>query len=54
MELKKVAEKWEIQNEKKEIAKLEEKAKKLVLGKFHKQIHMFGKKASKKMLVRKV
>ena len=54
MEVKKVAEKWEIWDEEKEIAKLEEEAKRLVPEKFHKWIHVFGKKLSKRILVRKV
>ena len=44
MKVKKVAEEWEIQDEEEEAIKSEEKAKKLVLKKFYKQIQMFGKK----------
>jgi len=57
IEVKKVAEKWEIWeiwDEEKEIAKLEEEVKRLVLEKFYKWIHVFGKKPSKRILVRKV
>ena len=36
MEVKRVAGKWEIWDEEKEAAKLEEEAKKLVLERFHK------------------
>ena len=36
MEVKKVVEEWEICNEEEEVAKLEKKAKKLVLEKFYK------------------
>ena len=36
IEIKKIAEEWKIWNEKEKVAKLEEKAKKLVLECFHK------------------
>ena len=35
IDLKKVAEEWEIWDEEEEVARLEEEAKKLVLEKFH-------------------
>ena len=54
MEVRKVAEEQEIQDEEKKAAKLEEEAKKLVLEKFCRQIHVFGKKASKQMFTRKL
>jgi len=54
MEIKKVAEEWEIWDEEKEAAKSEAEAKKLVLEKFHKWIKVFGKKQSERMLTRKV
>ena len=54
MKVKKIAEEWEIWNEEKEIAKSEEKVKKLVSQRFHKWIYIFGKKASERMLTRKV
>jgi len=50
---KKVAEEWEIWN-KEEVAKLEKEVKKLVLKHFHKWIHMFGKKQSERMPIRKL
>ena len=46
IEIKRVAEEWEIQNE--------EEAKKLVLEYFHKWIQIFVKKASKRMPTRKL
>ena len=54
MDVKKVAEEWKIWDEKKEIARLEKEKKKLVLEQFHKWIKVFGKKASKRMLTRKM
>ena len=54
MEVKKVAEEWEIWNEKEEVAKPEEEAKKLIPEHFHKWIHIFGKKQSKRMPTRKL
>ena len=54
MEIKKVAEEWEIWDEEKEAAKSEAEAKKLVLEKFHKWIKVFGKKQSERMLTRKM
>ena len=54
MEVKKVAEKWEIWNKKEETAKSEEEVKKLVSEKFHKWIYVFGKKASERMPMRKL
>ena len=54
MEIKKVAEEWEIWDEEKEAAKSEAEAKKLVLEKFHKWIKVFEKKQSERMLTRKV
>ena len=49
MEVRKVAEEQEIWNKKGKAAKLEEEARELILERFHKQIHIFGKKASKWM-----
>ena len=46
MEVKKVVEEQEIWEEE-ETAKLEEEAKRLVPKRFHKQIYVFSKKASK-------
>ena len=54
IDMKKVVEKWEIWNEKEEVARSEEEAKKLVPEKLHKQIKMFRKKASERMLTRKI
>jgi len=54
MKVKKVIEEWEIWDEEKEVAKLEEGAKNLVLKYFHKWIHIFGKKQSKIMSTRKL
>ena len=44
IEVKKVAEEWEIWNKKEEVAKSEAEARKLVPEKFHKWIKVFGKK----------
>ena len=46
MEIRTVAEKWEIWDKEKEVAKLETEAKKLVLESFHKWIQVFRKKMS--------
>jgi len=54
MEVKKVAEKWEIWDKEEEAAKLEAEAKKMVLEKYHQWIKMFGKKQSERMPIRKV
>ena len=48
MEVRKIAKEWEILDEKKE------EAKKLVPEKFHKWIHIFGKKASEQVPTRKL
>ena len=52
--MKKIAKKWEIWDDEEKAVKSEEEARKLVLECFHKWIHMFGKKQSKRMLTRKV
>ena len=54
MEVKKIAKEWEIWNEEKETAKSKEKTKKLVSQRFYKWIHVFEKKASKRMLTKKL
>jgi len=54
MEVKKVAEEWEIWDEEEEVAKSEEEAKKLVPERFHKWIHIFGKKTSERIPVKKM
>ena len=54
MEVKKIAEQWEIWDKGEEVAKLETETKKLVPEKFHKQIKVFGKKQSERMPTRKM
>ena len=54
VKIKKVVKKWEIWDEKEEVAKSKEEAKKLVSQRFHKYIHIFGKKVSKRMLMKKL
>ena len=54
MKVRKVVEEWEIWDEEEEAAKLEEEAKKLVPAKFHKWIHVFSKKTSEQMPIRKL
>jgi len=54
MEVKKVAEEWEIWDEEEETAKSEAEAKKLMPEKFHRWIKVFGKKQSERMLTRKL
>ena len=54
IEVKKVAEEWEIWDEEEEVAKSEVEAKKLILEKFHKWIKVFGKKQSERMPTRKI
>ena len=54
VEVKKVVEKWEIWDEEEEVARSEEKAKKLVPERFHRWIKVFGKKQSERMLMRKM
>jgi len=49
-----MAEEWEIWDKKNKVVKLEKEAKKLVPPKFYKWIYIFGKKASKRMLMRKI
>jgi len=44
VEVKKVAEEWEIWDKEEEAARSEKKAKKLVPDKFHRWIKIFGKK----------
>ena len=44
MEVRKVAEEWEIWDEEEEAAKSEAEARKLVPEKFHRWIKVFGKK----------
>ena len=54
MGVKKIAEEQKIWDEEEEVARSEEEVKKIVLKCFHKQIHVFGKKASKRMFTRKL
>ena len=46
IDIKRMAEEWEIWEKKEEAAKLETETKKLVPEKFHKWIKVFGKKQS--------
>ena len=52
--MKRVAEDWEIWDEEVEVVKSEAEAKKLVPGKFHKWIKVFGKKQLEGMSTGKV
>ena len=52
MEVKIRVEEWEIWGEEEETVNSEEEAKKLVLERFYKWIHIFGKKASEQMPIR--
>ena len=54
IEVRKVAEEWEIWDKEEETAKSEAEAKKLVPEKFHRWIKMFGKKQSERMPMRKL
>ena len=54
VEVRKVAEEWEIWDKEEEAAKLEAEARKLVLEKFHRWIKVFGKKQSERMPTRKL
>jgi len=49
IEVKRVAEEWEIWGEEEEVAKSEAEAKKLVPEQFHRWIKVFGKKQSERM-----
>ena len=54
MEIKKIAEKWEIWDEEEKVARLEVEAKKLVPERFHEWIKVFRKKQLERMPMRKV
>jgi len=54
VEVRKVAEEWEIWEEEEEVAKSKAEAKRLVPEKFHKWIKVFGKKQSERMPTRKL
>ena len=50
IKVRRVIEKWEIQEE--EVVRSEKDMKKLIPPRFHKQIKVFGKKVSERMLVK--
>jgi len=52
--VKKVAEEWEIWDKREKVENSEEETKRLVPERFHKWIHVFGKKASERMPTRKL
>ena len=54
VEVRKIAEEWEIWDEEEEAAKLEAEARRLVLERFHKWIKVFGKKQLERMPTRKL
>jgi len=54
VEVRKIAEEWEIWDEEEEAAKSEIEAKKLVPERFHRWIKVFGKKQSERMPTRKL
>ena len=54
MEVKKVAEEWEIWDNEEEVVRSEEETKKMVPEKFHQWIKVFRKKQSERMLMKKV
>ena len=54
IEVKKVVEKWEIQDKEKEAAKLKAEVRKLVPKQFHRWIKVFSKKQLERMLIRKI
>ena len=54
VEVKRVAEKWEIWEEEEEAVRLEKEAKKLVSKKFHQRIKVFDKKQSERMPTQKI
>ena len=54
MDIKNIVEEWEIWDDKEEVAKSKEEAKRLVPEHFHKWIHIFGKKQSERMSTRKL
>ena len=54
MEVKRMLEEQEIWNEEKEVAKSEEEAKRLVSLRFYKWIQVFEKKASERIMTRKM
>jgi len=54
MEVKKIAEEWEIWDEEEKAERSEAEAKKLIPERFHEWIKVFRKKQSERMLARKV
>jgi len=54
IEVKKIAEEWEIWNEEEEMARSKKEARKIVPECFHKWIQVFGKKASEWMPTKKL
>ena len=54
VEVKRVAEEWEIWDEEEEAAKSEAEVKKIVPKKFHLWVKVFRKKQSERMLTRKM
>ena len=54
VEVKKVAEEWEIWDEEEETARLEAEAKKIVPKKFHQWIKVFREKQSERIPMKKV
>ena len=54
MDIKKVVEKQEIWDDNEEAVRSEKEIKKLVPKQFHKQIKVFGKKMSERMLTKKI
>ena len=54
VEIKRVAEEWEIWDEEEEAARSEEEARELVPKKFHQWIKVFSRKQSERILTRKV
>ena len=54
VEVRKVAEEWEIWDKEEEVAKSEAEAKKLVSERFYRWIKVFGKKQSERMLTGKI
>ena len=54
VEVKRIAEEWEIWDEEEEAVRSEVEAKKLVPDKFHPWIKVFGKKQFERMPTRKV
>ena len=54
VEVKKIAEEWEIWDKEEEAAKSKVEARRLVLEKFHRWIKIFGKKQSERMPTRKL